>query len=167
MDCINLAKLYACGEFSDCTLISSSGDEFEAHRLLLGQYPCFKHLLTEHRRVQLSEPTEVVERMLRWLYGVEWAPANIQSTRKDIGQELADIMNLCDAAKKVSDPSDLTNCLQADNMIAVRDSKAFRRCLRHCRSRSLRNHVHGGGTSRIEGPCREARRDESLGADSH
>ena len=101
MDRVDLPKLYETGEFTDCTFVSLEGEEFPAHRFLFGQYPRLKELIAQDRRVQLREPTEVVERMLRWLYGVQWVTEDVQPTRMGIGKELMDIMGLCDAAEKV------------------------------------------------------------------
>lgn len=101
MDRVDLPKLYDTGEFSDCTFVSSGGEEFPAHRFLFSQCPRLKDLIARERRVQLPESTEVVERMLRWLYGVEWVPENVQPTRMGVGKELMDVMGLCDAAGKV------------------------------------------------------------------
>ena len=102
MDRVNLPKLYATGEFSDCTFISSSGEEFPAHRFLFASYPVLKDLIAHDARVQLSESTETVERLLRWVYGVEWmATESVQPTRIGVGKELGDVMGVCAAAEKV------------------------------------------------------------------
>ena len=102
MERVDLPRLYATGEFANCAFVSAAGEEFPAHRFLFGQYPHLKDLIARDRRVQLPESTEVVERMLRWMYGVEWVPDNVQPTRMGVGKELMDIMGLCDAAEKVS-----------------------------------------------------------------
>ena len=116
---VNLAKLYASGEFADCTFVSSEGQKFEAHRFLLSQYPRLKELIDEDHRLKLTESTEVAERLVRWLYGLDWEPENVQPTRVGIGKELTDIISLCEAAEKVSSPP-LPRCrLLANNWFAV------------------------------------------------
>ena len=101
---VNLAKLYNTREFADCTFVSSEGQKFEAHRFLLSQYPRLKELIDEDQRLKLTESTEVTERLVRWLYGLEWEPENVQPTRVGIGKELTDIISLCGAAEKVCKP---------------------------------------------------------------
>ena len=101
MERVDLPNLYATGEFADYTFVSAGGEKFPAHRFLFGQYPRLKGLIAQERRIKLTESTEVIERMLRWLYGVKWAPDNVQPTRVGVGKELTDIMGLCDAAEKV------------------------------------------------------------------
>ena len=103
MDRTHLAKLYETEQYADCTILSARGHKFRAHRFVLSQYP----LLTESSEgdnncVRLSESTEVTERLLRWMYGVNWPKITIQPTRAGVGAELMEVLSLCDAAEKVS-----------------------------------------------------------------
>ena len=104
MERVHLPTVYATGEFADCTVISASGEEFPAHRLVLAQFPRLKELVAVDRRVQLPESTEVVERVLRYMYEADLAPTpdDVQPTRKAVGRELMDVMGLVEAARKVS-----------------------------------------------------------------
>ena len=101
MDNVDLPAIFATGEFADCAIVSADGEEFAVHRLVISQYPRLKDLVTQNRHVRLSESTEVVERMLRWMYGVDWQPDDLEPTRKGVGRELTCVVELCDAAEKV------------------------------------------------------------------
>lgn len=96
----NLSNLYLTGEYSDCMFISANGVEHLAHRVILSRYAHLKRLVdlakVPERHVHLPESTQVVERMLQWIYGVDWVQGAIHA-----GAELMDVMGLCDAAKKV------------------------------------------------------------------
>ncbi|KAK3680551.1 hypothetical protein LTR37_021177 [Vermiconidia calcicola] len=106
MERVHLPTVYATGEFADCTVISASGEKFPAHRLVLAQFPRLKELVAVDRRVQLPESTEVVERVLRYMYEADLAPTpdDVQPTRKAVGRELMDVMGLVEAARKYEIP---------------------------------------------------------------
>lgn len=108
MDRSHLASLYESGRYADCTIVSGQGDSFEAHRFVLSQCPQLTELIDDDRVIHLTESTEVTERLLRWMYGVEWPEINIELTRAGSGDELMEILSVCDAAEKVSLRTNIT-----------------------------------------------------------
>jgi hypothetical protein len=130
MDRAELARLYTTGEFANCMFISADGQEFNAHRFMLSQYPHLKALIDENNHIHLGESTEATERLLRWMYGLDnWKTDNIQPTKEGVGKELTEIMSLCDAAQKVW--LDLTSTMPIDGIAwltvgAVRHPEARR-----------------------------------------
>ena len=102
MEQTDLQAAYASREFVDCTFVSADGVDHPAHLFVIRLYPRLKELVVHavecpDCRVHLTESEQVVDRMLQWMYGVEWA-----SRRVGTGADLMDIMGLCDAAEKVS-----------------------------------------------------------------
>lgn len=120
MDRAHLTKLYTTAEFADCVIVSAQNQKFKAHRFVLSQYPHLTELLDDDDRIHLTESTEVTERLLRWIYGVDWPEIDVQPTRLGVGKELMDIMSLCDAAQKVN----LTTDAAPENSGAANQSRS-------------------------------------------
>ena len=103
---LDLASLYFTGEYSDCVLISQEGEELRGHRIVIGQHANFKALIDSapgpDRRIQFSEPTKVLQRVLEWMYGVEWPSRIGDATTARVGVELMNIMGTCRAAEHAS-----------------------------------------------------------------
>lgn len=96
----DLPALYNSREYADCTLVSSEGEEFQAHRLVVAQHGRFKDLIARaepDRRVEMTESRPVVVKMLEWMYGIEWNDGAGIST----ADELVVLMGVRDAAEKV------------------------------------------------------------------
>ena len=103
---VDLPALYASGEYTDCIFKTSDGFELAAHRLVVGQYARFKDLIAQAEQPRCVVPLDaskvVVERILQWMYRVEWTQNIGQAPTTSVGAELLQMMQLCDAAGKVS-----------------------------------------------------------------
>lgn len=99
----DLPTLFHTKEYTDCTLIASNGVEFAAHRIVVAQYAGLKEQLAELTgfRIQLSEPANVVDRMLQWMYNIPW-PTIEEDNSELVAQDLLLVMAAVDAATKVS-----------------------------------------------------------------
>ena len=112
----DLPSLYLSGDYSDCTLISQEGEELRAHRIVVGQHQRFKDLIDVAEgpefRIRLDEPTKVVQRVLEWMYGIEWpyvgGDGSTTAAGTGAGVKLLQIMGACRAAEKVSRISTLS-----------------------------------------------------------
>ena len=103
MDRVQLARLYETGEFADCEFITTANETLKAHRFLLTQYPRLKLLMdqADHNRVSLTESVGVTQRLLQWMYGVDWAFHDIKQSSAGVSKELVEMMSLGDLARKV------------------------------------------------------------------
>ena len=108
MDHVNLRGIYTSGEFSDCTVVSSDEIEFSAHRLVIAQFPRIKDLLEQQGdgayRAELAISSKVVDRMLKWMYGVGWEVIGAEAKTSDVSTELVELMDLCAAARAEGRP---------------------------------------------------------------
>lgn len=102
---VDLPALYASREFADLTLVAANGEEFQVHRLVLGQYPQLKTLVIaaeeQSRRVQAMETAEAVRRIIEWLYGVPW-PNQHPDTIKGRAHQLKTAIDVAHAAERVN-----------------------------------------------------------------
>lgn len=101
---MDLPALYASREFADLTLIAANGEEFQVHRLVLGQFPQLKALIVDaeerNRRITMVETAEVLRLLIQWLYGVPWC-RDPHDTIKGRASALMNAVELAHVAEKV------------------------------------------------------------------
>jgi len=67
-------QLYNNEKFSDLTVFAEGGFRFPAHKLVVFNFPGVQRVAGADTNVlQLAETAPNVSRMLRWMYGNEWA----------------------------------------------------------------------------------------------
>ena len=103
---VDLPRIYATGEFADCVFVAADGTEFPAHRLVVGRFPRLKALLAQaqDRRVSMDESKDVVDRLLKWVYGLDWDEGADDLSVEGLGKTLGAGSGLVEAAEKVRSP---------------------------------------------------------------